>query len=161
MTRRRKNDITVNGIGLMEIMRIKMTTITKKTPMRKTVPRDKKKQAHMSTPPVGNITNYLTIRKRESNEITSNTKKTTPLTEHQEHKTTSIVTITIMMIVIVGRKTKIVNKIIYLRLRIRLPLGQAAPPTYQKKYIQVPRHDWGRVHVRLEVEDVRVTILRC
>ena len=128
MTRRRKNDITVNGIGLMEIMRIKMTTITKKTPIRKTVPRDKKKQAHMSTPPVGNITNYLTIRKRESNEIKSNSKKTTPGTQHQEHKTTSIVTITIMMIVIVGRKTKIVNKIIYLRLRIRLPLGQSAPP---------------------------------
>ena len=81
MTRRRKNDITVNGIGLMEIMRIKMTTITKKTPIRKTVPRDKKKQAHMSTPPVGNITNYLTIRKRESNDITSNSKKTTPGTQ--------------------------------------------------------------------------------
>ena len=58
----RNNNITVNGISLMEYMKSKKTTSTKKTPQGKTTPGNRKKEKGTLTPSARNIKNYFKQR---------------------------------------------------------------------------------------------------
>ena len=63
-----KNDITVNGVSLMEMMKKKKTISGKKTTSNKKPPKDKNKKNVVLTPSTNSIRNYLTKRKQESSE---------------------------------------------------------------------------------------------
>ena len=53
--KKKNNDVTVNGISLMEIMRAKKTTTSLKTTKRKMTARNKNKKDNTPTPPTNNI----------------------------------------------------------------------------------------------------------
>ena len=53
------SDITVNGVSLMKLMKLKSDTATKKTPVRKKVKAQEDKKTRIAPPSIGSIKKYL------------------------------------------------------------------------------------------------------
>ena len=63
----------MNGVSLTEIMRKKKTLLAKKTPIRKTGAKDKKKSVKIATRPIANIRNYMVVNKQDNKKATFRT----------------------------------------------------------------------------------------
>ena len=67
------SDVTVNGISLMQLMRMKKDSAKKKTPVRKKLKIQEDKKTQVTVPPVGSIDKYLMKKNEEKLTFTNST----------------------------------------------------------------------------------------
>ena len=78
----KKNDITVNRVSLMEMMKTKKTTSLKKTTTKQMTPKNKNKKNTTPTPSNNSIRNYLTVKKQEDNPSAYNQEDNVKTEDH-------------------------------------------------------------------------------